>query len=173
MINSAEQSRGAPIVRLATEADLAAINDIYNYYVLHSTATYQIDPATAQERRAWFSAHGAKHPITVIEYAGGPVAGWASLSPFHSRAAFARTVENSVYVDCARQRQGLGKILLADSIDRARALKHHTIIAAIDSAQAGSLALHQLMGFTEAGHLKEAGFKFGRWLDVVYLQLML
>ena len=173
MSRSAGQSRGTPIVRLATEADLAAINDIYNYYVLHSTATYQIDPATAEERRAWFAAHGGKHPVTVIEYAGGPVLGWASLSPFHNRAAFDRTVENSVYVDCQQQRRGLGKMLLADSIDRARALQHHTIIAAVDSAQAGSLALHQSMGFTEAGHLKEAGYKFKRWLDVVYLQLML
>ena len=78
--------------------DLGAINDIYNHYVLCSTCTYQTEPETMEARRAWFEGHGEKHPVTVAVDAGGRVVGWGSLSAFHKRAAYGRTVENSVYV---------------------------------------------------------------------------
>lgn len=159
----------APTIRLATPADLPAINEIYNHYVLHSTCTYQEEPSTAAEREVWFLAHGPQHPITVAEIEAA-VVGWASLSPFHTRSAYRRTVENSVYVRHDRQRQGIGMALLADSIERARALGHHTIIAGIDREQAASVSIHQRLGFEQVAHLKEVGFKQGRWLDVVYLQ---
>lgn len=158
-------------IRLATQADLAAINAIYNHYVLHSTCTYQEEPSTDDERAAWFAAHGPKHPITVAERAG-EVLGWGSLSKFHPRSAYGRTVENSVYVRHDLHRQGLGSALLADLIDRAPALGHHTLMALIDADQAGSVAIHRKHGFEPVAHLKEVGYKFGRWLDVVYLQRM-
>ena len=156
-------------IRLATRADLPAINAVYNYYVLCSTCTYQTEPSTAAEREAWFESHGPEHPVTVAEL-GGELVGWASLSRFHPRAAYGRTVENSVYVRHDRQRQGVGGALLADSIDRARALGHHSLIALIDAEQSGSIALHTRHGFVQVGRLQEVGWKFGRWLDVVYLQ---
>jgi L-amino acid N-acyltransferase YncA len=159
-------------IRLATRADLPAINEIYNHYVLHSTCTYQEEPSTASEREVWFLVHGPNHPITVAEQSA-EVVGWASLSPFHPRAAYRRTVENSVYVRHDRQKQGIGSALLADSIDRAKALDHHTIIALIDLEQAASVAIHIKYSFEQVGHLKEVGFKFNRWLDVVYLQKIL
>ena len=159
-------------IRLATTADLPSINDIYNYYVIHSTCTYQEEPSTAAEREIWFIAHGPQHPITVA-LAENVIVGWASLSPFHPRSAYRRTVENSIYVRSDRQRQGIGAALLSDAIDRAKALGHHTIIAGIDMEQATSAHIHQRFGFTEVAHLKEVGFKFGRWLDVIYLQKML
>lgn len=162
----------APMIRLAAQTDLTAINEIYNHYVLHSTCTYQEEPSTAAEREVWFLSHGPKHPITVAE-AEGQIVGWASLSPFHTRSAYRRTVENSVYVRHDRQRQGIGLALLADSVERAMTLGHHTIIAGIDREQAASVNIHQRLGFEPVAHLKEVGFKLGRWLDVVYLQKML
>ena len=159
-------------IRLATLADLPAINEIYNHYVLNSTCTYDEEPTSAAEREVWFLGHGPQHPITVATMSGA-IAGWASISPFRTRPAYRRTVENSVYVRHDRQRQGFGAALLADSIERARALGHHTIIAAIDQEQAASVSIHQRLGFEQAALLKQVGFKFERWLDVVYLQKML
>lgn len=164
--------RQSPAIRLATHADLPAINAIYNHFVLCSTCTYQSEPATAAEREAWFAAHGPEHPVTVAEIDGEVVA-WASLSRFHARSAYARTVENSVYVRHDRHRRGLGSVLLADSIERARSLGHHTLLALIDAEQTASIELHRRHGFVQVARLREVGFKFGRWLDVVYLQRML
>ena len=159
-------------VRPATIADLQVINDIYNHYVPCSTCTYQEEPETMEARRAWFASHGARHPITVAAV-NDEVVGWGSLSPFRERSAYRFTVENSVYVSHAHQRRGVGRALLADLIDRARAVGHHSIIAGIDADQTRSIALHAAFGFREVANLREAGFKFGRWLHVRYLQLML
>lgn len=162
----------APIpIRLAVVADLAAINAIYNHFVLYSTCTYQEEPSTAEERAAWFAAHGPTHPITVAER-DGEIVGWGSLSRFHPRSAYGRTVENSIYVRHDLHRQGIGVALLADLAERAKAAGHHTILALIDTEQRGSIALHEKMGFVEVARLREVGSKFGRWLDVVYLQRM-
>ena len=156
-------------IRLATAADLGLINAIYNYYVQSSTCTYQEEPSTEAERAAWFAERGAEHPVTVAE-AGGEVVGWGSLSRFKSRSAYRRTVENSVYVRHDQHRRGVGAALLADLINRAAALGHHVIIAGIDAEQTPSVAIHQRFGFKHVGHLREVGFKFGRWLDVIYMQ---
>jgi L-amino acid N-acyltransferase YncA len=159
-------------IRLAEALDLGAINDIYNHYVICSTCTYQTEPETPEARRAWFDGHGDKHPITVAVDAAGRVLGWGSLSAFHKRAAYGRTVENSVYVHPEAQRRGIGRALLADLIDRAAALGHHTNIAGIDAEQDASVGLHAAMGFERVALLREVGFKFGRWLHVIYMQRM-
>jgi L-amino acid N-acyltransferase YncA len=159
-------------IRLATQADCAAINDIYNYYVIHSTCTYQTEPETIEGRRAWFENHGPKHPVTVAEVEG-VVVGWGSLSRFHPRAAYSRSVENAVYIHHLWHGRGIGKSIMLDLIDRARQLDHHTIIALISAEQAGSLALHEKLGFIRAGELKEAGYKMQQWLNVVYYQKIL
>jgi phosphinothricin acetyltransferase len=159
-------------LRPATVADLDAINDIYNYYVHHSTCTYQTEPETSAERRAWFDRHGPNHPV-VVALLGGEVVGWGSLSPFHARAAYRYTVENSVYVRHDVLRRGIGGTILKDLIRRAKEIGHHTIIAGIDAEQTASIAFHARHGFVEVGHLKQVGFKFDRWLDVFYMQLML
>jgi L-amino acid N-acyltransferase len=159
-------------IRLATAADLPAINDIYNYYVARSTCTYQEQPDTIDDRSAWFTNRTAKHPVTVAEMSG-EIVGWGSLSPFRSRTAYLHTVENAVYVAHTHHRYGIGRMILADLINRARAAGHHVIIAAIDAEQQGSIALHAALGFQHAGQLREVGQKFGRWLDVHYMQLTL
>jgi phosphinothricin acetyltransferase len=160
------------LVRPATLDDLGAVNDIYNHYVLHSTCTYQEEPETIEDRRKWFDHHRALHPVIVAE-AGGQVVGWGSLSPWHPRSAYRRTVEDSIYIHHEQQRRGLGSLLLEELIGRARILGHRAIIAAIDHGQPGSVALHARFKFQEVGHFKQVGFKFGRWLDAIYLELIL
>ena len=159
-------------LRPATESDLVAINDIYNHYVHHSTCTYQEAPEPLDSRRQWFRHHGDQHPILVAE-AGGQVVGWGSLSAYHVRSAYRRTVENSVYVHHQHHRRGIGSLLLEELIVRARRLGHHAIIAGIDAEQTASVALHAKFHFEQVGQLKQVGFKFNRWLDVIYMELML
>jgi len=158
-------------VRLARRDDLARINDIYNYYVGASTCTYQETPEPMEGRQVWFDRHGANHPVTVAEDAGN-ILGWGSLSPFHLRSAYRFTVENSVYVDRDHHRKGIGDIVLADLIARAQSIGHRTIIAGIDAEQTASIAIHAKHGFVETAHLRQVGYKFDRWLDVIYMQLM-
>jgi phosphinothricin acetyltransferase len=158
-------------IRLATAGDCEAINGIYNYYVLHSTTTYQTEPETLDARQAWLAARGTPHPVTVAEI-DGRIVGWGALSRFHPRAAYSRTVENAVYVDHQRLGQGIGKAILLDLLERAKQLEHHTVIALISGEQTASLALHAKLGFQPVGLLKQAGYKMNQWLDVVYLQRM-
>lgn len=159
-------------IRRATADDLAAINAIYNYYIPRSTASYQTEPATPEERAAWFAAHGPRHPVLVAE-AAGEVIGWASLSRFHVRAAYQHTVEDSIYLRHDRLARGLGRRLLDELIRCAKSVGHHSVIALISADQEPSLRLHQRAGFAEVARLREVGRKFDRWLDVVYMQRML
>ena len=128
-------------IRQARADDLAAINDIYNYYVASSTCTYQVEPTTREEREEWFAEHGEKHPVIVAEWEGAVVA-WGSLSPFRGRCAYQFTVEDSVYVRHDMYRRGIGQALLQELVERAGALGHHTIVAAISAEQEPSIALH-------------------------------
>jgi L-amino acid N-acyltransferase len=163
----------SPAIRLATEADLPAINDIYNYYVPRSTCTYQLEPEPIEGRRAWFAAHGPdRYPVTVAE-SGGEVVGWGSLSKFRDRAAYDPTVEASVYIRHDFHRRGIGRALLVDLIERARTLGYHSLIGGASADQAASVALQESLGFRRVAHFKEVGYKFGQRLDVVFMQLML
>lgn len=165
-------SAGEISIRDATAEDLPTINDIYNYYVHHSTCTYQETDEPIESRREWFAKHGPKHPVTVAVI-GGRVVGWASLSAYHQRSAYRNTVEDSVYLHHEFLGRGIGSALLADLIGRARAIGHHAVIGGMDAEQLASIALHAKFGFTEVARLKEVGFKFGRWLDVIYTELLL
>ena len=160
------------VIRPATEADLQAISDIYNHYVLHDTCTFQIEPETIESRRDWFAAHGERHPVIVAEGRSG-VIGWGSLSKFRERAAYDRTVEPSVYLDHRHLGRGLGRVLLVELIDHARRLGYHTVIGGTCSEKTASIKLQAALGFQPVARLREVGFKFGRWLDVEYMQLML
>lgn len=159
-------------IRTATVEDLPAVNDIYNHYVLHSTCTYQTEPSTPEERAEWFAQHGPAHPVIVAEDAG-EVIGWGSLSRVHTREAYRFTVEDSIYVRHDYRGRGAGSALLAELIERARALGHHAVVGLIDAEQEASIRLHRRFGFAEVGRLRQVGYKFGRWLDVIYLQLLL
>jgi L-amino acid N-acyltransferase len=160
------------LIRPATVADLPRINEIYNHYVHTSTCTYQEDAETMEARQAWFARHGVDHPV-IVGVADADVVGWGSLSAFHGRCAYRFTVENSVYVDHRWHRRGIGGLLLDDLVARARAIGHHAVIALVDASQEASVVLHARRGFVKAGQLSEVGYKFERWLDVVYMQLLL
>jgi L-amino acid N-acyltransferase YncA len=164
---------GSTMLRDATAADLPAINDIYNYYVHHSTCTYQLEPETLADRQAWFSLHSAdRYPVVVAEDAG-QIVGWGSLSKFHARAGYDGTVEASVYIAHGFHRRGLGRLVLEHLIERARQNGFHVMIGGASADQTASIALQESLGFTRVGHLKEVGRKFDQWLDVVYLQIVL
>ncbi|MDZ4289165.1 MAG: N-acetyltransferase family protein [Prosthecobacter sp.] len=161
-----------PTIRPATVADLPAINAIYNHYVLHSTCTYQTVPSTEAERAEWFAAHGPKHPVIVAEESG-EVIGWGSLSRFHPRQAYENSVEDSIYLRHDCRGRGLGKALLTELLRLAVEIGHHTVLGGADTEQLSSIALHERLGFVKVSHLKEVGYKHGRWLDVVWMQKML
>jgi phosphinothricin acetyltransferase len=158
-------------IRPAVHADCAAIRDIYNHYVVNETCTWALEPETLAARQAWFDQHGPDHPVFVAE-AGGRVIGWASLSVYNPRGGYRRTVENTVYLDPTWRQRGVGSALLRRLIEAAKERGHHTIIAGISTDQPGSVALHGKHGFVEVGRIREAGFKMGRWLDVMYMQLV-
>jgi phosphinothricin acetyltransferase len=164
------------IVRPAETGDLAAINAIYNHYVRSSTCTYQEEPETIDARRAWFDQHPSDRFPVLVACAGipaGEIVGWGALSPYRERSAYRFSVENSVYVRPDWQRRGVGSALLRDLVDRARRIGFRTILAGIDAEQTASIALHAKLGFVQTAHLRQVGFKFGRWLDVYFMQLTL
>lgn len=158
----------AGTIRLARTSDRPAIDAIYHHYVRTSTCTFQEEPDEA-ERTAWFESHGERHPITVLEQ-GGEILGWASISPWRSRSGYRFSCEWSVYLREDVRGRGLGKRLLADLIERATALGFHVMIGGAAADQAASIRLHESMGFTKVAHFHETGFKFGRWLDVIYYE---
>lgn len=161
-----------PTLRLATEADLQAINDIHSHYVLNSTSTYLLEPLSLDQRQAWFTGRSKNHPVTVVEK-NGVVVAWGALGPFRMLAGYNTTAENSIYVHLDHIRQGLGRLVLEDQIQRAQQLDLHCIVAVVDSTQNASLQLHRNYGFIEAGRMKQIARKFDLWRDVVFMQLTL
>jgi phosphinothricin acetyltransferase len=160
------------LIRPAVAADLGVINEIYNYYVVHSTCVWTTTPWTDAQRRHWFDEHGAAMPVLVAER-DGRIIGWAALSSFRPAYTANGTLEDSVYVHHAFHRQGIGNRLLTELIRVARERGLCSILANISADQTPSIRLHEKLGFVKAAHLRRVGRKFGKWLDAVYLQLML
>ena len=159
-------------MRLATVNDAEAIRRIYNLEVTTSTVTFDLVPRTLTEQQAWLVDRNGAHAVLVAE-ADGEIWGFGSLSPFRERPAYSTTVEDSVYVDRARQGQGVGKALLGGLVDTATNHGFHTVIARIVGGHDGSIALHAPVGFEVVGTEREVGRKHRRWLDVVIMQRML
>jgi L-amino acid N-acyltransferase len=163
-------------LRAAREADLARIAAIWNHEVLSSDSTTDTEPRDPAAQREWLAWHTERYPVVVATVAaGGPerdgeVVAYGSLSPYRPKPAFARTVEDSVYVACDHRGVGLGGLVLAELIRRARALEHHSIVARITARNAASLRLHARHGFREIGVERESAFKLGRWHDVAIMQ---
>jgi phosphinothricin acetyltransferase len=160
--------------RPATRADLPSILEIYNHAVLNTTASYDYEPRTLEHRVAWFDDH-LKHdlPVFVALDEMERVTGWSALNRFHDRAGYRFTVENSVYVAADQRGRGVGTRLLPLLIEAARERRFHAILAVIDAANEPSIRLHAKFGFERVGLFREVGFKFGRWLDVAYMELLL
>lgn len=160
-------------LRDATERDLSAILAILNYEIENTTAVYDESPKSENEIRRWFEEKGKMHfPIIVAEI-DNVILGYGTYGIFRPWEAFRKSVEHSVYVSNKSRGKGIGKALLQALIKKAKAENYHTLIAGIDAENKSSLIFHEKMGFEKAGHLKEAGYKFDRWLDLVFMQLML
>jgi phosphinothricin acetyltransferase len=161
-----------PTIRPAAEADLEAINAIYNREVLEGVATWELDPWPADQRLAWFRARNHDEPVIVAE-ADGRVLGFGYLTRYRGRRGYRFTRENTVFVDPAYHRRGIGRALLAALIERGRSLGLRTILAFIDRENHGSIALHRAFGYEQVGAEFETGHKFGAWRSSVELQLLL
>ncbi|PYK14348.1 MAG: GNAT family N-acetyltransferase [Verrucomicrobia bacterium] len=160
-------------VRLAQLKDLPAISEIYNDAVLNTTASYDYEPRDMKHRLAWYELHQKQDlPVFVAENEKG-VVGWSSLTKYHDRMGYRFTVEDSVYIAEPHRGKGIGKALLAPLIQAARQRDLRAIIGAIDADNQASIRLHARFGFEKVGHFKKVGFKFERWLDVVYMELLL
>ena len=159
-------------IRRAEIADAEAITNIYNEAIRATTATFDTEPKTIEERSRWLQSHGPRHPVLVAVLTG-KVVGWASLSAWSDRHAYADTAETSFYVDAEYCGQGIGRALKEALIEEARRLRFHTLIARVAEGSAESLHLNQSCGFEHVGTLKEVGQKFGRRIGVHILQKML
>ena len=161
-------------IRPATLADLSGILQIYNEAVLNTTATYDYEPRTLEHRVAWFEDHQKNnYPVFVAENNEGRIVGWSALNRYHDRMGYRFTTENSVYVAADQRGKGIGKLLLAPLIDAARMRGFRAILAAIDADNEASIRLHARFGFQHVGRFRQVGFKFERWLDVAYMELLL
>ena len=157
-------------VRPAATVDADAIAAIYNHYVETSTATFDTEPRTLVEQRAWMEEHrGPRHPVLVAEEAGR-IVGWASLSPLSAKPAYEPTVEVSVYVADEQRGRGIGRALLAQVLEAGLRGGAHSVIARVAADNEASLRLFAAAGFERVGVEREVGFKFGRFVDVAVLQ---
>lgn len=162
------------IVRAAElETDGAAILAIVNDAILGSTAWYEYEAWDAAKLASWFDAKQAGGWPLIVAADGGDALGFASFGRFRDRPAYARTVEHSVYVAAAARGRGVGRTLLDAIVAEAKHRGHHTMIGGVDASNEGSLAFHRAAGFVEAGRMREVGWKFDRWLDLIFMQKIL
>lgn len=156
-------------IRPATEADVHAITEIYNDAVLTTTATFDLEERSEEDRLKWFRDHDDRHPV-IVAVVNDKVVGWASLSRWSEKKAYDCTAEVSLYVHCDHRKQGIGKRLLEVLTLEGEKAGLHSIIARITQGNEMSFYLHERLGFEQTGVLKEIGNKFGKYLDVHILQ---
>lgn len=161
-------------VRAAERSDMPAILAIYNDAVLHTTASYDFEPRSLDGQYAWFDAKQQQQfPVVVVADDAAGVIGWSSFGSFRVWPGYLYTVEHSIYVAPGRRGQGIGKLLLPPLIEAAKERKLHAMVGGIDAANIASLKLHAHFGFEQVAYFKQVGFKFGRWLDLIFMQLLL
>jgi L-amino acid N-acyltransferase YncA len=155
----------------ATLEHLEQITNIYNEAVLNSIATFDTEPKSVEEQRLWFNEHGGKYPILVAEE-NNTIVGWASLSRWSGRCAYADTAEISIYIKDDYRGRGIGTGLLKKILEQGKNEGLHTVLARIADGSEGSIQLHKKAGFEYIGVMKEVGKKFGKLLDVHMMQLI-
>jgi phosphinothricin acetyltransferase len=158
----------------ATDDDLPAVVAIYNEVIRTSTAIYREEPATLAEREVWNETRKTNgYPLLVARTDDTPVAGFATFGDFRPWPGYRFTVEHSVHIAAGHRGQGIGTALMGMLLERAAALGKHVMVAGIDADNAGSIRMHERLGFERSGHLKQVGWKFDRWLDLVFMQRLL
>ena len=162
-----------PVIRPATEADLEAITAIYNDAVLTTTASWDDEVVTLENRRAWLVEHNTEPNVTFVAEIDGQVVGFAGYGRYREKAGYDLTVEHSVYLAPGARGQGLGTRLLAELVTAATDRGIHVMIGGLSADNETSLRLHQRLGFVETARMPEVGKKFGRWLDLVFVQRIL
>ena len=162
------------VIRDAVPADLLAIRDIYNDAVLNTLAIWNEQTVDLDNRQQWFNARVAQgYPILVIVDAADVALGYASFGDWRPFEGFRHTVEHSVYIHPEQRGKRLGPQLLAALIERAKTCHKHVMVAAIEGGNAASIHVHKQLGFVTSGRMPQVGIKFGRWLDLTFMQLML
>lgn len=162
------------VVACTLERHGQAILDIFNDAIEHSTALYDYKARTAQNMVTWFDAKRAGgFPVVGIEDEHGTLLAFGSYGTFRAWPAYKYSVEHSVYVHKEQRGRGLGRLVMQQLIAAARAAELHAMIGGIDASNRGSIALHESLGFRHVGTLPQVGFKFGRWLDLAFYQLLL
>ena len=160
------------LVRHATEDDLPAMLEIYNDIIVNTTAVWHSEPHTLEMRREWFNQRKEMgFPIFVV-VEDEQLLGFSTIGPFRPWYGYRFTVENSVYVAAASRGKGVANLLMQPLIDAARELKLHAIVAGIEAENEVSIGLHKKFGFTEVAHFKQVGWKFERWMDLKFLELI-
>ena len=159
-------------IRLAEQKDAEAIREIYNHEVRNSTATFDLVERTTKEQEEWLSERSGAFSVLVAE-TSNEILGFASLSPYKTRAAYRTTVEDSIYVNENFRNQGIAGELLSHLLEVAESSGFHAVIARIGGANEASITLHQRFNFKIVGTEKEIGRKFGKWQDVVIMQTIL
>lgn len=161
-------------IRDAEEADIDGVTVIYNDAVAHTTAIWNETTVDSANRLAWLTERRrAGYPVLVAVDAAGDVLGYASFGDWRAWDGYRHTVEHSVYVRADRRGSGIGEALMRALIERARGIGKHVMVAGIEARNAGSIRLHEKLGFEHAGLLRQVGAKFGAWLDLAFLQLRL
>lgn len=162
------------VVQCSFERHADAILEIFNEAIVNSTALYDYKPRTAQNMVAWFETkRNGGFPVIGIENAAGVLLAFGSYGTFRGWPAYKYTVEHSVYVHKDHRGRGLGRTVMQALIAAARENDLHAMVGGIDAANDGSIALHERLGFKHVGTLPQVGFKFGRWLDLAFYQLLL
>jgi len=160
------------VIDSADAADAAAICAIYNEGIQDRIATLEEDLRTPDERRAWLAARGPRHPVIVARQ-DGAVVGWGSLNPFNARPVYDHVADFSIYVARARRGQGVGRVLLAGLIEKARDLGYHKLVLAAFPFNAAGTALYRAAGFREVGTYREQGKLNGDWVDILVMEKIL
>ena len=160
-------------IRDLREDDLPALLAIYNDVLLTSTAIYRDEPATLEERRDWWQARVRLQQPVLAAVDDSGLIGFASFGDFRAFDGYRFTVEHSVYVRSDARRMGAARALMQGLVAEARALGKHALVGAVESGNTASLALHSALGFAEVGRMPQVGAKFGRWLDLTWMQLLL
>ena len=158
-------------IRHASPEHLPGITEIYNDAVAHTTAIWNDKLVDVDNRQQWLQQRrAAGYPVLVAVDDAGAVAGYASFGDFRAFDGYRFTVEHSVYVHREQRRRGVARQLLAQLIEEARTIGKHVMVAAIEAENKPSIDLHTALGFVHAGRMAEVGTKFGRWLDLVWMQ---